>query len=1236
MSFDPPHSKMPSFAASMGIPASLFKITPDSPTLSLDLEGRECCVECKKRTKTFSTEKYYSLGLGDCIRFTCWNKACKTSCWYFCVVCDKELKRNSVAYHFESSKVHLANVAASMQHSPGADKKRADFFVPSSPCSSTLAGNKRSTSDAFMEAFPRVRGWESPLRNGTVVKEEIDNESISHQDEADNGSVLEEPTTYKRAFVQDDARWLIALFVHKPKCSAGEVSASLEGHPKMQRFWVAEHATPDNYVGGGLRYLVGRMFQRTELLEERALPDYKSAEWHLYNFMQFMSLSEKQRKRQARLLMPLIEAHGSFKSTMSSIVSLKQLKSHYSATNKHSLWNILPIPENQNVHGVAYVDPVSCIRYAFAKGLPLDDFWYDPNKRLKRQIVNKVLHISECKKLEDFLRLVDAHNRDSDGPIVVIYVIWWRDAFQSAKVKQNRKSMTAMTLSISPTKHKVNAVNNTFLIGLGLKTNKEGWEEVEHRMRRDLDCISDLQKPLMIYHGTLKTMVPVIIKPIAVLADKPERCDWTYTLGFQSPYHRCFGKSFRVDSLKVRREVEDYFLNQMAGEDSPTSHWGWSEDCFAQPEDGAFLNGSKLASCWVCRRARINRLSTKRNDLEGGNEIDLVVDALASRHCLTGCCADWCIDETTTHILPFKRPSCYPTFCAPNSPVDPPEGREVPAEMLHFVPLSLSFLKQAVKFAFFNASRKTRRDSQWNQQQLMGYLRTCGIATKTQKAIFRAAKAARGKDNEIDYDNRETLGTFRYPATWLMAVDIVDYCECVMHLCCLGVQKSLLVVGDQYAPEAGIGANTYKKKILPLMRDLKAYNIPWCLIMPFNGSESDLKTGAYVSENWLAFTRLSKVFFSPLNANGEESERMGGHDFMRVIVAWVALVARLLSHGGMTEEIISEIDDYVKEFLSAIKELDVRVRYRDLRPTNPDAAGADAKEGKNEPWWLRSNFMSLLNLVATIKAIGPLCNVWDGGGKAEKFIQLIKPHVPRGARDNLKFYSKILEKVFKLDLLQFFEECYMQIYGTTTPNSELVALRQELEGAVTDDQDEDPMDELTGDACTSENQQSKDEWDCYSSVEDAQMSKARTVHVYKKASVFNRAVAHGKPLLGVVIVERSGNESIHKFFCVFRKPRKQFGWRRGTFDDTNGTSFNGLFYADLHFNAAVEDEEHCPKDLAGIVEKSKMAALAIPLWYIIGKGKPASNKYCVITNWWKERQPNGRYELPRLDLSMYR
>ena len=50
-----------------------------------------------------------------------------------------------------------------------------------------------------------------------------------------------------------------------------------------------------------------------------------------------------------------------------------------------------------------------------------------------------------------------------------------------------------------------------------------------------------------------------------------------------------------------------------------------------------------------------------------------------------------------------------------------------------------------------------------------------------------------------------------------------------------------------------------------------------------------------------------------------------------------------------------------------------------------------------------------------------------------------------------------------------------------------------------------------------------------------------------------------------------------------------------------------------------------------------MAAIAIPLRYAVGiHVNDEEGAYCcVITNYWKERQKFGRYQLPGLDRSLY-
>ena len=116
---------------------------------------------------------------------------------------------------------------------------------------------------------------------------------------------------------------------------------------------------------------------------------------------------------------------------------------------------------------------------------------------------------------------------------------------------------------------------------------------------------------------------------------------------------------------------------------------------------------------------------------------------------------------------------------------------------------------------------------------------------------------------------------------------------------------------------------------------------------------------------------------------------------------------------------------------------------------------------------------------------------------------------------------------------------------------------------------------------------------------------------------------------------------------VFRKPVKQLARRKVVFNDKKGIYFHGMWCATL--NVEEENEEELPafNDSKEIEETAKlpaikelqavakMSAVAIPLSYIIGRNHKDSNKFCVITNWWKYRMADGTYQLPTLDPKLY-
>ena len=135
---------------------------------------------------------------------------------------------------------------------------------------------------------------------------------------------------------------------------------------------------------------------------------------------------------------------------------------------------------------------------------------------------------------------------------------------------------------------------------------------------------------------------------------------------------------------------------------------------------------------------------------------------------------------------------------------------------------------------------------------------------------------------------------------------------------------------------------------------------------------------------------------------------------------------------------------------------------------------------------------------------------------------------------------------------------------------------------------------------------------------------------------FQKTLEQGLILLDGIVKESTSTiisgKKAFEFFTVHRKPVKQFARRRVVFDDKEGLSFHGMWCAKIKV-----EEEKVPltSDFTEIQGAAKLSAVALPLWYIIGKNHPDSDKFCVITNWWRYRMSDGTYKLPSLDPELY-
>jgi hypothetical protein len=1040
--------------------------------------------------------------------------------------------------------------------------------------------------------------------------------------------------------------WLAKTFETLRKAPWAEVRACFQNVKVMRDYWTAEHVSPDGCGGGGIRLLVANTFQNTDEgagLDEARMPSYLEARFHFDYFMQYYSMDDKQRQRQARItqsiMAPVAQQKGGF-FLHTYIPEYSDFSKMYGKTGKNSIWNNLPIPTVEQYDGVAYLSPLCIVKYLFANGVPIDDMLLDFESTSSSQLDadndghNVIEHVYQNQKTVQWKEDLWHHAAETRLPkstkAILLWACDWKDGFGPSKTKNNRGSVDAMTITLAPPKHLVNGIDNTFLVAVGLKRSKKGWETVAHKYRNDMRQLSTLDQPFYVYHGTLKKMIPVFFRRYASIEDKIERPDTTSTIGCGSDVHRCYGTIGIIKTPKCDKAgIEQFLMEESAG--LKDSHWSWCDE-FIDRSEGA--NGANLPSCRRCRRARLVHLGVLEAPKFNADDVDKLCED----------CADWTqLDgENPQTMLQFPPPEGFPKFESENCPVDAPKGREPGLEHLQQIELTFELLIRATKYTFYHMSKVftgpgSRKIKTWTQGNALTYLRTCGIAAGLGKEIINAGHNAYGLP--VDYFEKENIGTFRFPAAWLGDLSVKEYIEAVMHLLNLGIADSLLdlttswLVQCKGTKEFDMSSTNFRRTIQPLLVDLKNFQLGWLRAYPFTGEGNKDKnkvfgTGSWQAENWMAFVRISPIIYGWICRDPVTGTKNGYSDVSRAMLSFHAVSARAMTHAGITPSLIDETEYLMREFLSCVRELDVRVRY--------DVLGGGPK---TEAFWLKPNFMSLLNLVDMMISLGPLILWWDGGGKGEKFIQEIKPHIRRGVREDYNdFFRTLAQKIYKVRQIKYIEE---RLGLLVLANHELEDDEDEAKFSFGDMVDSIPYednDDDDDDDGISEIESSKTKVSLQgevTQVEDDAMFKAKTIYIYRSESLLDECIAWRKPIAGLLqTVEKTdgSNEKAFEFLTVFRKPIKQFAHRVLKFDDSNGLQYHGMWYSPI---ALCLEHVQVTNHMHDVQHSAKMSAVAIPLHSILGPDHIDASKYCVITNWWKVRINNGHYVLPRLDASLY-
>ena len=1021
-----------------------------------------CCLKCKKFTESYHEPRDFGR---VCLKLSCTMPGCENGnrSWYVCLICKNKRFARQKPFQNHFNKVHNNEHKRKLAASSSGDENNASK-------SHTFEQGVIKAARTLRNTIDEVRIDSSREKKDTIGGRD---QSLSEKDEnqdkkSENGKG--EILVYPK---RKDVSQISSLFHDTGVASIQELQQSLSDLEAILYFWSAEHATPGEFhAGGGLQYMVSRALNDSELIP-KVMPTFFEAKWHFTNFIQYNSMTNGQRRRQAELTRALLTSGVDFFKTTRIPAGDDDLRRLYGRSHSNSMWNTLPVPPIQQIGDIAYVNPVHIIRFFFANGLEFDPVMVFPNAKTCDSDLDigggtrKVFHIHESEVIRGIKKKVimknnenattnnineHDNNNETVEPKVIVWCCDWRDGFGTGRTKNNRKSVIAWTLTIAPPKDRVNTTDNTFPIAMGLGKSKF-WPEVEHRYRKDTECFGQPEKPLRVLHGPTKKILPILPWRIVSLEDKPERDAVLQTRGNTGTYSRLFGKAIRIDTAPCfSNQVAQFLQDQRLGMCDNDIRAGWS----AAFIDRESANGGRLQSCVSCRQKRLEKLGVipkaEQEEMNGGG-------------CLV--CADFEINESTKNILMFPASKQYPKKSVTPCPVEAPPGREVGCSHLHYVDLTWDFMKQACRFAFANIvhSQQNRR---WNQTTLDLYLATCGVNKAVAKELYKHAQSIlKNKSQEnIDYQSPHGIGGMEFPAAWSGDLPIDAYIELMMHELYLGIAKSNMSLVDDFLKFSKLGETTFKKNANELLSYLRFFQLSWLPTFPYSPAG---ETGGWVSENFSAFVRVSKILVGWCLTDPVQHPRLGALDLCRMVVAFQVACSRIMTHSGLDDNDIDQIDLFIKEFLSCVAEFDIQVRHAQMKKKtvvsdrldieDQDGANKEARpmpgheedtntteertpknkakqkkqNGKKtkatattklaDTYWAKSNYVSLLNIVPALRKYGPMVNLYDGGGKGEKNIPEYRALLPPGLREGIgQHFVTIVDKVYKNRQISYMEK----------------------------------------------------------------------------------------------------------------------------------------------------------------------------------------------------------------------
>jgi hypothetical protein len=166
-------------------------------------------------------------------------------------------------------------------------------------------------------------------------------------------------------------------------------------------------------------------------------------------------------------------------------------------------------------------------------------------------------------------------------------------------------------------------------------------------------------------------------------------------------------------------------------------------------------------------------------------------------------------------------------------------------------------------------ARTKLESDQWSRKETESFLKShCLNDEIITRLLSGADYRARAKLTEDDPDDpmrymeanyTHAMDDAPFPPVWTRGDSLQCHIDVIMHLMFLGVTKTTVMLGRDWI-KANSSFPTFQKYAKPIFRMVP--RVGWCTTAPYTGD----KLGGWVSENYLAFARLSCWFYGPLES----------------------------------------------------------------------------------------------------------------------------------------------------------------------------------------------------------------------------------------------------------------------------------------------------------------------------------------------------------------------------------